>query len=136
MRRSSFAKELKKKLIIKANLIISVEEPREPEESKKARIVARGVGSRDYDKRVLITYSPTETRNSIKLILIVATGENILIFIRDTSQAYVSTDTALLRDKYLIRPKELNLNPEVLWKVKKLLYGLLETSIHWFETYI
>ena len=86
MRRFSFAKKLKKKLIIKADLIISVKEPGEPDGRKKARIVARGVGSRDYDKRMLITYSPTETSNSIKFIPSVATGENILIFIRDISK--------------------------------------------------
>ena len=91
-----------------------MKEPGEPEERKKARMVAREVGSRDYDKNMLMACSSTVTRNSIKLMLSVATGKNIPIFTRHIRQVYVSTDTTLLRDIYLIPPKELNLDSDIL----------------------
>ena len=57
VRRSSFAKEeLKKRLIIKAKLIQSVKNPGEWKECKKARIVAQAVGSKDYGKKILMSY--------------------------------------------------------------------------------
>ena len=69
-------------------------------------------------------------------MLSVAVSKAIPIFTRDISQAYVSNDTTLLRDMYLIPLKDRNLDPDVLWKAKKPLYGLPESGVHWFETYM
>ena len=110
-------------------------EPGESEERKKARIVAQAVGSRDRDKKMLMTYCPTVNRSSIKLMLAVAAGKNIPIFTRDIGQARVSTSATVQRDTYLVPMKELNLDPEVLCKVMELIHGLPESGVHLFETY-
>jgi len=122
--------------VIKAKLILSVKEPGEPEERKKARIVAQAVGSLDTDKDMLMTYSPTVGKNSIRLMLAISLGTDLSLFTRDISQAYVSTGTDLLRKVYLIPPKELQMNPDIVWEVQKPLYGLPESGVHWFECYV
>ncbi len=62
-------------LIIKAKLILAIKEPNEPTERKKARIVAQAVGSTDWDKKMLMTYPPTVTSTSVRIMLSVATGK-------------------------------------------------------------
>ncbi len=105
-RRSNFTKvQLEKMLIIRAKLILVVEEPGEHEERKKARIVGQAVRSRDWDKRMLMAYSPTVGRSSVRVMPSVATGQKLCTFTRDISQAYVSTNTKLLREVFLIPPK-------------------------------
>ncbi len=120
--------------IIRVKLILAVKEPGEPEERKKARIVAQAVRSKDWDKWMLMTYSQTVGRSSVRVILSVATGQKLPIFTRDIIQAYVSTNTKLLREVFLIPPKELGMDPDVIWEVERPLYGGPESGVHWFGT--
>ncbi len=116
-RRSNFTKALlEKMLIIRAKLILAVKEPGKPEQRKKSRIVAEAVHSKDWDKRMIMTYSPTVGRSSVRVMLSVATGQKLPIFTRDIGQAYVSTNTKILREVFLIPPKELGMDPDVIWK--------------------
>lgn len=136
VKRSSFStEELRKMTIIRAKLLLSIKEPGQPEEKKKARIVAQAIGSKDRDKHMLMTYSPTVSRGSIRLMLSIAGNRGDDIFIRDISQAYVSSDSKLLRKVYLIPPRELQLDSDILWFVERPLYGLPESGVCWYNTY-
>ena len=46
---------------------------------------------------MVMTDSSTVTRTTVRIILSVDAGKNLSIFTGDLSQAYVSTDTPLLR---------------------------------------
>ncbi len=98
--------------------------------------MALAVGSKDWDKRMLMKYSPTVSRGSVRLMLGISMDRKLPIFVRVISHAYVSTDTNLLRQIYLIPPKGIGLDPDILWYVQKPLYGLPESGVHWFKTYI
>eukprot|EP00171_Calliarthron_tuberculosum_P001204 IDg1204t1 len=117
--------KLRNMTIIRAKLILSIKYPGTPIERKKARIVSQAIGKRDRDKSMLMTYSPTVNKSSVRLILSIAGGKKLPVFLRDISLAYVSTNTKLLREVYLIPPKELGLDPDILWLALKPLYGLL-----------
>ena len=57
--------------------------------------------------------------------------------LRDVSQAYVQSTTAINREIYATPPKELaqGLPPTTVMKIKKPLYGIPEAGTHWFHTY-
>ncbi len=73
-------------LIVKAKLNLAEKEPGEPEERKKARILARAVRSKYWAKRMIMTYSPTVRRSSVRVMLCIAKSQKLPIFTRDTSQ--------------------------------------------------
>ncbi len=52
-----------------------------------------------------MTYSPTVGRSSVRVMLSAATGQKLPIFTRDISQAYVPTNTKLLREVSLFLQK-------------------------------
>jgi hypothetical protein len=57
------------------------------------------------------------------------------LHLRDITQAYVQSETTLIRDFYVEPPVEMNLTEEVILKVVKPLYGIPEAGNHWFSTY-
>lgn len=57
-------------------------------------------------------------------------------FLRDITQAYVQSDSTLERDVYLKPPPEMNLPPGSVLKVMKPLYGIPESGLHWYLTYL
>ncbi len=85
---------------------------------------------------MLFTYSPPVTRSSVRVILSVAAGMKLPIYLRDISQAYVSKDSKLLREVYVTPPAELNVDKNILWLVRRPLYGLPESGLLWFKTYV
>ena len=137
VRKSDFSnEELSKLTILKSKLVLAFKDPNTPEETKKARLVAQAIGKLDKDKKILMTYSPTVTRASVRIMLCMPTRMGLDIYLRDISQAYVSSESKLLREVYLVPPRELGLDPDVLWKVLRSLYGLPESGYIWFETYL
>ncbi len=44
-------------------------------------------------------------------------------------------DSKLLREVYVTPPAELNVDENILWLVRRPLYGLSESGLLWFETY-
>src|SRR5450432_3077140 len=86
--------------------------------------------------------SPTIQRVSQRLILYIAAmklDDNIGLYLRDISQAYVQSTTNLNREFYVRLPRELQLQlgieKDSVLKVLKPLYGVLEAGNHWFKTY-
>lgn len=55
---------------------------------------------------------------------------------RDITQAYTQSVTSLERDVYIRPPVELNLPKEKVLKVVKPLYGIPESGLHWYLTYM
>ncbi len=47
-----------------AKLVLAIKDPGTSEESEKTRLLVQAIGSKDKDKRMLFTYSPTVTRSS------------------------------------------------------------------------
>lgn len=134
-RRSEFTdNELKDLTVIGSRLVLTIKGADTPNQMYKARLVAQAVGSRDEDKRMLLTYSPTVHKSSIRTLFSLSASVGLPMYFRDISQAYVSTDSSLLRDVYIIPTKRLELGNDVLWKVCKPLYGLPESGLLWFET--
>ena len=137
VRKSQFSEEERQKLnILKAKLILTIKDPGTNEEAFKARLVVQAIGSKDKDKKMLFTYSPTVNRSSVRIMLAVAAAMRLDIYLRDISQAYVSSDAHLLREVYVIPPPELGLDEDILWHVRRPLYGLPESGLLWFETYV
>eukprot|EP00171_Calliarthron_tuberculosum_P022770 IDg22770t1 len=102
---------------MKAKLLLAIKDPDTTDERKKAGIVVQAIGSKDKDKQMLITYSPTVTRTSVRIMLSISTKLRLKIFLRDISQAYPSSFGKLLREVYVVPPKELNIDEDILWKV-------------------
>ena len=137
VRKSQFSQaELRQLNILKAKFVLAIKEPGTADEKLKARLVVQAVGSKDRDKRMLFTYSPTVDRSSVRIMLSIAAGMGLDIYLRDISQAYVSSDSSLLRDVYVVPPPELGLDSDILWIVRRPLYGLPESGLLWFETYV
>ena len=137
VKKSDFTyEEIKDMTILKAKLVLAYKDPTTSEERKKARLVVQAIEKLDKDKKLLFTYSPTVKRSSVRIMLCIPTRIGLKIYLRDISQAYVSSKSKLLREIYVIPPKELGLERDILWKVIRPLYGLPESGLIWFETYI
>ena len=99
----------------------------------KSRLVVQAYN--DDEKRLVLTQSPTIQRISQRVILcIAAIEEDLGLYLRDISQAYVQSTTALNRDFYIKPPQELaqqlNLNQGSILRVVKPLYGVPEAGNH------
>ena len=106
---------------------------------EKSRLVVQAYN--DQEKSIVLTQSPTIQRVSQRLILCTAAigVRNSKLYLRDISQAYVQSTTALNRQFYVRPPPELrdqlSLNEDTVLKVLKPLYGVPEAGNHWFKTY-
>lgn len=89
----------------------------------------------DRDKPNLFTFSSTVSKASCRILLSISASCRYQLYLRDVSEAFVSSEFDLLRDAFIIPPKELNLPANVLWRLKKPLYGLPESVLLWYETY-
>jgi hypothetical protein len=69
------------------------------------------------------------------LILCITVIGNHDLYLRDISQAYVQSATNLNREFYVRPPHELLINNDLILKVLKPLYKVLEARNHWFKTY-
>ena len=106
---------------------------------EKSRLVVQAYN--DQNKQLVLTQSPTIQRISQRLLLCIAAirGTTAALYLRDISQAYVQSTTSLNRDFYIRPPSELlqrmGLEPDIILRVVKPLYGVPEAGNHWFKTY-
>ena len=101
---------------------------------EKSRLVSQNF--RDRGASTIATKSPTVSRLGQRIA--VATAAIIpehTSYIRDISQAYVQSESSLERSIYLYPPPEMGLGEEEVLLVKKPLYGIPESGLHWFLTY-
>lgn len=57
---------------------------------------AQAIIKRYSNKNIFMDYPPTVNKISIRLIMSIAVGKYLLIFLREANEAYMSTDTSLL----------------------------------------
>ena len=106
---------------------------------EKSRLVIQAYNN--PGKNLVLTQSPTVQRVSQRLILALTVtlrdnnNENLTLYLRDISQAYVQSRTPLARDFYAKPPPELGLPPNTILKLVRPLYGVPEAGNHWFQTY-
>ena len=109
---------------------------------EKSRLVVQAYN--DEEKKLVLTQSPTIQRVSQRLILILTAmkindNNDVHLYLRDISQAYVQSTTNLNREFYVRPPREmaeeLGIGSDNVLKVLKPLYGVPEAGNHWFKTY-
>lgn len=57
-------------------------------------------------------------------------------YTRDITQAYVQSRSTLKRDVEILAPAEIHLPSGQVLKVVKPLYGISESGLHWYLTYL
>ena len=57
------------------------------------------------------------------------------LFFRDIFQVYVQSNISLTKEFFIRSSAELGFGNDVILKIIKSLYGILEAEIHWFNTY-
>lgn len=101
---------------------------------EKSRLVVQAYN--DHEKETILTQAPTIQRMSQRLILaLAAIHPHLNLFLRDITQAYVQSTTALNREFFVRPPIELGLPNTTVLKVIKPLYGVPEAGAHWYKTY-
>ena len=102
---------------------------------KKSRLVAQNY--QDVDAGKISTKAPTVNRFSQRLLLALAPSiPKTRVFSRDITQAYVQSNTKLERQVYIKAPKEMGLPDGWVLKIMKPLYGIPESGLHWYLTYL
>lgn len=105
---------------------------------EKSRLVVQGYG--DDGKEAILTQSPTIQRASQRLILCLVPSllqRGMCAWLRDITQAYVQSETALNRTILAHLPAQIkHMHPQgTVMRVIKPLYGLAEAGTHWWATY-
>ena len=104
---------------------------------KKSQLVIQVYN--DQEKELVLTQSPTIQQVSQRLILYIAAIGPHSLYLRDILQAYVQSATNLNHEFYIQPPHELQaelgIEKDLVLKVLKLLYGVLEAGNHQFKTY-
>lgn len=101
---------------------------------EKSRLVIQAYN--DAGKLEVLTQSPTIQRVSQRLILILAAiFPELLVLLRDISQAYTQSETLLQRLFYALPPKDVAQWRGWVLRVVRPLYGVPEAGNHWYGTY-
>ena len=101
--------------------------------SKKSRLV---IAATNDNQHGLFTAAPTIKRLSIRLLLSISASMKFKIYTRDVTKAFIMSRTGGLRREIFMKPpKEFELGKGKLLRVKRPLYGMPESPMHWFKTY-
>lgn len=101
----------------------------------KSRLVAQNVA--DEGATFIATKAPTVQRFLERICLsLTASLPTMTAYARDITQAYIQSSSNLERAIYMLPPPELRLSPGDVLKVVKPLYGILESGLHWYLTYL
>jgi len=100
----------------------------------KSRLVAQNY--RDAGAATIPTRSPTVTRWAQRLLLLLAAlFPELDVYLRDISQSYTQSTSALQRNVYLRPPADFGLIEGFVLRAALPLYGIPESGLHWFVTY-
>ncbi len=101
---------------------------------KKSRLIAQNYN--DQAAATIATKSPTISRVAQRSCVAIAPSyKNHKPYSRDISQAYSQAHTNLERPVYLIAPPEMQLADDDVLLVRKPLYGIPESGLHWFLSF-
>lgn len=84
----------------------------------------------------LLTGASTVKRLAIRLLLALVASYQLSLFTREVAKAFLQSHTTLRRAAYMRPPKEMGLLPNKVLKVLKPLYGMPESPMHWYSTYV
>lgn len=101
--------------------------------TKRSRLCAAACNDQEHG---LFTATPTIKRISLRLLLSMSATYRLNLFTRDATKAFVNSKTKLRRPIYMQAPSEMNLEAGKVLKVVKQLYGMPESPMHWFKTYL
>lgn len=102
---------------------------------RKSRLVAQNYS--DEGASTIATKAPTVQRFSQRVALsIAASMKDLTMYTRDVTQAYVQSKTHLERPVYIHPPHELGMEKGTVLNVLKPLYGITESGLHWYLTYV
>ena len=93
----------------------------------KARLVARGY---EEDSKHLLKDSPTCSKQSFRLMLVIISSNNWICHSIDVKTAFLQ-GKPINRDVYLMPPKEFK-REGFIWKLNKCVYGLNDASRTWY----
>jgi hypothetical protein len=120
--------------IFGSRFVDEIKQANTPQAFAKSRLVVRAY--RDVGKQQVLTQSPSIQRVSQRLMICLSVSlPNHQLHLRDITQAYVQSETTVIRDFYVEPPVEMNLSKVVILKGMKPLYGISEAGNHWFSTY-
>ena len=97
-----------------------------PDVFVKARLVARGY----EDESSVRSDSPTCQKDSIRLLLVLAVSRGWNIHCLDIKAAFLQGKD-IERELYVLPPKEFK-KPNLLWRLRKVVYGLNDASRSWY----
>lgn len=102
---------------------------------KEARLVAQNY--QDVEASKIATKAPTGQRSSQCILFrLAAYYKNMSLCKRDVSQFYVQSDIPLERPVDIEAPPEMNLGPDIFLRVVRPLYGIPESTLHWYLMYL
>nr|CAB3262901.1 uncharacterized protein LOC100184952 [Phallusia mammillata] len=96
----------------------------------KARLVARGFEETDRD--TLDRESPTCSKDGLRVLLSIAKQQKWELKSIDIKTAFLQGET-LDRNIYVKPPREANCSKDVIWKLEKCVYGLVDASKSWYR---
>lgn len=100
--------------------------------AKKSRFCVAAFNDQEHR---LFTAAPTVRRSSIRLLVSICAMYQIPLYTRDVTKAFVQSTTVLRRPVFVRAPKELGITSGVM-KIIRPLYGMPESPMHWFSTYL
>lgn len=99
---------------------------------KKSRFC---VAAFNDDEHRLFTAAPTVKRSSLRILVALCAMYELPLHTRDVTKAFLQSTTVLRRPVFVRPPKEMGIDDAVL-KIIRPLYGMPESPIHWFNTYL
>ena len=101
--------------------------------TKKSRFCVAAFNDKEHQ---LFTAAPTITRKSLRLLVALCEMFGFAMYTRDIVKAFIQSKTVLRRPVFVRAPQEMNLAKRAVLKVIKPLYGMPESPIHWFRTFL
>lgn len=102
---------------------------------KKSRLIAQNY--KDENSRGIYTRAPTVQRlTQLLLLSLAASMPDMNTFRRDVTEAYVQSETKFALPVYIQPPPKMVLTRGTVWRVVKPLYGIPESGLHWYFTYL
>ena len=128
VKKSDLSEEQRSKMVSTTWTVVYKPQGNNGEGLTKARLCARG----DYEKDMFRTDSPTCAKGSLRLGLSVASSRNWKISSLDFTSAFIQGQD-IDRELFLLPPPEIRKDcPDLVWKVKKRVYGLRDAPRGWW----
>ena len=127
--KSSFTKQQLKQ-VIQTRWVVQPRPAQDGETSLRARFVAKGFKQQILDPS-LETYASTPSHLSLRILLILSLVNHWDVVTADISSAFLQAPIPEGELVLVKPPPELEQNPDVLWKLRKALYGLKTSPKLW-----